>query len=144
MPKKYINVLRNIFLWTRPIHPWCNMLQTLEKRRKYIGINLSDEHTFASMKARLSYRQKVRPKNYFVVKKYVLKFQVLFFVKSTLFCNIGRCPQCSISGPECPLKIMKNAFLFHLKCSFCSQNIKIFVLTFWSYRKKIAWFETLG
>ena len=35
---------------------------------------------------------------------------------------------------ENPLKMMKNA-LFHLKISFQSQDIQIYVLTFWSYRK---------
>ena len=43
--QKHIKVLRNIFLWTHPTDPWCNMLQTLERRRKYIGVILSDEHT---------------------------------------------------------------------------------------------------
>ena len=40
-----------------------------------------------------------------------------------------------IWAPESPLKMMKNAFLFHLESSFRSQDIYIFVLTFWSYRK---------
>ena len=31
---------------------------------------------------------------------------------------------------ESPLKIMKNAFLFNLKSSFCSQDISVFVLAF--------------
>ena len=34
MPQKYINALSNIVLWTHPIDPWCNMLQTLEKTEK--------------------------------------------------------------------------------------------------------------
>ena len=45
MPKKYVKVLSNIFLWTSHTDPWCDMLQTLERRRKYIGVILSDEHT---------------------------------------------------------------------------------------------------
>ena len=45
MPKKYITALSSIFLWTRPTDPWCNIFQTLERRRKYIVIILSDEHT---------------------------------------------------------------------------------------------------
>ena len=36
---------------------------------------------------------------------------------------------------EDPLKIMKNAFLFYLKSPFCSQDIYVFVLTFWSCKK---------
>ena len=48
MPKKYIKVLSNIFLWTSHTDPWSNMLQTLERRRKYIGVILSDEHTHKS------------------------------------------------------------------------------------------------
>ena len=36
---------------------------------------------------------------------------------------------------ESPLKIMKNVFLFHLKSSFRSQDIQVFVLTFWSCSK---------
>ena len=36
---------------------------------------------------------------------------------------------------ESPLKMMKNAFLFHLKSSARSQGISILVLTFWSCRK---------
>ena len=43
MPKKYIKVLNDIFLWTSHTESWCNMLQTLERRRKYIGVILSDE-----------------------------------------------------------------------------------------------------
>ena len=35
---------------------------------------------------------------------------------------------------ERPLKMVKNAF-FHLKSSFRSQNIKVFVTTFWSCKK---------
>ena len=31
--------------------------------------------------------------------------------------------------------MMKNAFLFHLKSSFCSQDTQVFVLTFWACRK---------
>ena len=45
MSKKYIKVSSNIFLWTSHTDPWCNMLQTLEGRRKYLGVILSDEHT---------------------------------------------------------------------------------------------------
>ena len=45
MPKKYVKVLSNIFLWISHTDPWCSMLQTLERRRKYIGVILSDEHT---------------------------------------------------------------------------------------------------
>ena len=45
MPKKYIKELNNIFLWTCPTDPWYNMLQTLERRKKYIGDILSDERT---------------------------------------------------------------------------------------------------
>ena len=45
LPQKYINTLSNIVLWTHPTDPWCNMLQTLERRRKYIGVILSDEDT---------------------------------------------------------------------------------------------------
>ena len=37
-------------------------------------------------------------------------------------------------------KMMKNAFLFHVKSSFCSQGISIFLLTFWSLGKT-AWLE---
>ena len=45
MKKKKKKALSNIFLWTFPADQWCNMLQTLEIRRKYIGIILSAEHT---------------------------------------------------------------------------------------------------
>ena len=45
MPKTYMKALSNIFLWTHRTDPWCNMLQTLERRIKYIGIILSDELT---------------------------------------------------------------------------------------------------
>ena len=43
MSKKYKKVLSNFFLWTSHTG---NMLQTLERRRKYIGVILPDEHTF--------------------------------------------------------------------------------------------------
>ena len=45
IPKKYIKVLSNIFLWTSHTDPWCNMLQTVKRQRKYISVILSDEHT---------------------------------------------------------------------------------------------------
>ena len=41
--KKHMKTVSNIFLWTRPTDS-CNMLKTLQRRRKYIGIILSDEH----------------------------------------------------------------------------------------------------
>ena len=44
-PRKYIKASSNIFLSTRLTDPWCNMLRTLERRRKYMGVILSDEHT---------------------------------------------------------------------------------------------------
>ena len=31
--------------------------------------------------------------------------------------------------------MMKKAFEFHLKSSFCSQDIEVYVLNFWSFRK---------
>ena len=34
-----------------------------------------------------------------------------------------------------PFKNDGKCFLFHLKSSFCSQDIKVFVMTFWSCRK---------
>ena len=46
----------------------------------------------------------------------------------------------SFLATESPLKIMKNIFLFHLKISFCYQDIKVFFFTFWSGRKT-AWLE---
>ena len=65
MPKKYMKTLSNIFLWTRPTDPLCNMLQNLKKRRKYIGVILSDENT--------PYRSS-SPSTYFVIyfEKYAL------------------------------------------------------------------------
>ena len=36
---------------------------------------------------------------------------------------------------ESPLKMIKNAILFHVKSSFCSSDIYIFVLTLWLCRK---------
>ena len=36
---------------------------------------------------------------------------------------------------ESPSKMTKNAFLFYLKSSFCSQDIYVLVTTFWSCRK---------
>ena len=42
--------LSNIFLWTSHTDPWCSMLQTLERWRKYIGVILSDEHTHSGPK----------------------------------------------------------------------------------------------
>ena len=37
---------------------------------------------------------------------------------------------------ESPLKMTKKGFLFHLKSSFRSQDNYIFVLTFWSFKRK--------
>ena len=45
MPKKYMKALSNIILRTHRTDPWCNMLQTLERPIKHIGIILSDELT---------------------------------------------------------------------------------------------------
>ena len=46
----YHTSLSKIFIWTVPTDPWCNMLKTLERQRKYIGIILSDEHTLIQLK----------------------------------------------------------------------------------------------
>ena len=35
-----MKTLSNIFLWTHHTDLWCNMLQTLQRRRKQIGIIL--------------------------------------------------------------------------------------------------------
>ena len=40
-----MKALSNIFLWTRSTDQWRNMLQTLERWRKYTGIILPDEST---------------------------------------------------------------------------------------------------
>ena len=48
---------------------------------------------------------------------------------------------CFICFNESPLKMMKNAFLFHVKSSFRSQNIYFFILTF-GHAEKTASFET--
>ena len=45
MPCKYMRSLSNIFLWPRPTDSWFNMLCTLHRRRKCIGIILSGKHT---------------------------------------------------------------------------------------------------
>ena len=45
LPKKYMKALTNIFIMNSPTDSSCNMLQTLERRKKYIGFILSDEHT---------------------------------------------------------------------------------------------------
>ena len=42
---------------------------------------------------------------------------------------------CVICFIESALKVMKNVFLFHLKSSFRSQDIYVFVMTFSSCRK---------
>ena len=42
--KKYIKVV-TFFLFTSHTDPWCNMLQTWQRWRKYIDVILSDEHT---------------------------------------------------------------------------------------------------
>ena len=43
--KQKKKALSNIFFQTHPTDLWCNMLQTLEKRGKYIGVILSEKHT---------------------------------------------------------------------------------------------------
>ena len=43
--KKYMKAKELLFLSTHPTDPWCNMLQTLQRRRKYISIILSNERT---------------------------------------------------------------------------------------------------
>ena len=43
---------------------------------------------------------------------------------------------CFICLNESPLKLTKKCFLFHLQSSFPSHDIKVFVLTCWSCRKK--------
>ena len=46
----------------------------------------------------------------------------------------------AISGKWKPFKNDEKWFLFHLKSSFCSQDIYIFILIFW-LRRKTAWLE---
>ena len=43
--KKYGKALSNIFLWTDQTDPWCNVLQTSGRRKKNIGVTLSDERS---------------------------------------------------------------------------------------------------
>ena len=43
---------------------------------------------------------------------------------------------CVICFIESPLKMIKKCFLFHLESSFRSQDTKVFIMTFWSCRKK--------
>ena len=43
-----MEALSNNILWTRSIGPWCNILQILQRRRKYIRIILPEEHPFTS------------------------------------------------------------------------------------------------
>ena len=51
MPKNIWKHKVTFFFWTRSIDPWCDMLQTLQNRRKYIGIILSDEHSVTKLKS---------------------------------------------------------------------------------------------
>ena len=57
-------------------------------------------------------------------KKSVLKVRLSPSKKKFVICQI-----------ESPLNMTKNVFLFHLKSFFRSQDIKVFVTTFWSCRK---------
>ena len=54
-PKKYMKVLSNNFLWTPSTDPWFNMLQTLQRWGKYIGIIFSDKQTRCYLSPRLVY-----------------------------------------------------------------------------------------
>ena len=38
---------------------------------------------------------------------------------------------------DSPLTMMKKCFLFYIKCSFSSQDIYVFVLTFWLCSKTV-------
>ena len=58
--------------------------------------------------------------------------------KSLLIVKVALSPSkkiCVICLTESPLKMIKKCHLFHLKSSFRSQDISVFVTTFWSCRK---------
>ena len=76
--KQQKKALSNIFLWTRHTDPWCNMLQTLERRRKHIGAIFSDEHTHPHSKTRPSNPASTEVLNEGVRSKLVYRVFLLF------------------------------------------------------------------
>ena len=91
------------------------MLQTLRRRRKYIGAILSDEHT---LNIKLNSLRTI-----FVFSQFYKHN------RSQMFFKIGALKG-ALSGlrqllaTECPLKIMKNAFYFTLKALFVLKTLK--------------------
>ena len=71
--------------------------------------------------------------NYFFWLFFFLFFHFLLILDKLLKGTLKGLRQFLIT--ESLLKMMKNAFLFHLKSSFRSQDIWVFVMTFWSFRK---------
>ena len=95
------------------------MLQTLPRRRKYIGAILSDEHT---LNIKLNSLRTIFVFSQF--HKHIFKSN-----RSQMFFKIGALKG-ALSGlrqllaTECPLKIMKNAFYFTLKALFVLKTLK--------------------
>ena len=70
-----------------------------------------------------------------IVFIYLINFVRMFTLKVLRF---GLSPSkkiCVICFIKSPLKVIKKCFLFHLKSSFHSQDIWVFIKTFWSFRK---------
>ena len=67
-----------------------------------------------------------------ILDKYLYKSKMPYF-------KFGLSPSkknCFVCLTETPLKMMKEkCFSFHLKSSFCSKDVLIFVLNFWSHIK---------
>ena len=82
-----------------------------------------------------------------LINNMLTKIQNLSFIHQVLKVGLSRSKKTFICFNDSPSKMMKNAF-FYLKSFFRSQDIQIFVLTFWKCRKnrlirKISQFRNL-
>ena len=104
-PKKYLKALSNIFLRTCHTDPWCNMLQTLERQRKYIGDILSNKHTrkyFEIIEAAIKYVLQNSQENTCARVSFLIKLQAKRSTGEILLQNSCR-------------RLVPNHFLFFTK-----------------------------
>ena len=70
VPKKYIKTLSNVFLWTLLTAPWCNMLHTLDRRRKLVSFCL-----------KLTSRKQPKTQFYFLFIYFILFYLFICFYR---------------------------------------------------------------
>ena len=106
------------------------MLQTLERRRKYIGIILSDEHTLGISKTALRsscFYVTILKHIFWKTKTFFKKLEYRFLVESTKIENASFPYETAQSEPNLKTKRMVSTkWTYHKERSFASNNFIFF------------------